>query len=405
MPDDSHLLRMPNEILRLCFEQVAHLDRELAIGYEYYNRRYEKDGSKEHIRVGLQGQSNVEGQYALALTCRRFHDLVIPILYTTVRLDAHEFCQTWAHQRTLFFRSIDDNPSLKLHVKDLTINWDFECVGSDTIRYLAKFPNLERLAVWKMKLEPGMMEMPLPEEKRTSSLTDISFKSLHANPSDIKPLLEWPRNLHAFDFGHMLFDDYELDEPEAWDYAKLTNALEPQRESLRILKIGFLPGYELDLDTLSTRVFPQLHTLSLNMMRKNPSLTKLCNWLSPSLHTLILDFHGDSQCGPFSTFAAAETQKMMRVGSWARRTKAHGGGGENLQRIGIRVFADDSEEVCDVIGEESRCMHNNLTKKLLVKALECLEHHGFQSFWIGASGIEHTARGIRESCKYGSCIA
>ena len=31
-PDDSHLLRMPNEILRLCFEQVALLDRELAIG-------------------------------------------------------------------------------------------------------------------------------------------------------------------------------------------------------------------------------------------------------------------------------------------------------------------------------------------------------------------------------------
>lgn len=163
-PDSSHLLRMPNEILRLCFEQVAQLDRELAIGYEYYDSLYKSANidSVEHTRVGLhQGQSNVEGQYALALTCRRFHDLVIPILYTTVRLDAHEFRQNWAHQRALFFRTID-NPSLKLHVKDLTINWGFECVGSNAIRFLANFPNLERLSVWKMKLDPGMMDGLLP---------------------------------------------------------------------------------------------------------------------------------------------------------------------------------------------------------------------------------------------------
>jgi len=162
--DSSYLLRMPNEILRLCFEQVAQLDRELAIGYEYYDSRYKsaKIDSVEHTRVGLhQGQSNVEGQYALALTCRRFHDLVIPILYTTVRLDAHEFRQNCAHQRALFFRTID-NPSLKLHVKDLTINWGFEYVGSNAIRFLAKFPNLERLSVWKMKLNPGMMDDLLP---------------------------------------------------------------------------------------------------------------------------------------------------------------------------------------------------------------------------------------------------
>ena len=167
-PGDSCLLRMPNEILHLCFEQVAYLDRELAIGYEYYNSRYKNANtdSKGHTRAGLhQGQINVEGQYALALTCRRFHDLVTPILYTTVRLDAHEFCQSWSHQRVLFFRTIDENLSLKLHIKDLTINWDFECVGSDTIRYLAKLPNLGRLALWKMKVEPGMIAGPLPVSK------------------------------------------------------------------------------------------------------------------------------------------------------------------------------------------------------------------------------------------------
>lgn len=195
----------------------------------------------------------------------------------------------------------------------------------------------------------------------------------------------------------MSFDDYDLGEPEAWNYAKLTNALESHRESLRVLKIGYLSNYELDLDIFSTRVFPQLHTLSLNMIGKLPSPTALRNWLSPSLHTLIFDFHGDSQCGPFSTFEAVETQNMMRVGSWARRIKASGSG-ENLKRIGIRVFADDSEEVGDVIGEERQCIHESRSKRLLVKALECLEHHGFQSFWIGASG-EHTPRDIRGFCK------
>ncbi|KAH7183313.1 uncharacterized protein B0J16DRAFT_373797 [Fusarium flagelliforme] len=323
-PYDSHLLRMPNEILRLCFEQVAHLDHELAIGYEYYNSRYKDADSKQHIRVGLQGQSNVEGQYALALTCQRFHDLVMPILYTTVRLDAHDFYQNWAHQRALFFQSIDDNPSLKLHIKDLTINWDFEVVGLETIRYLAKFPNLERLSVWKMKLKPGKMDGPLP--------------------------------------------------------------------------IGYLPGKDLDLHTFSTRVFPQLHTLTLNMIKNDPSPKALRNWLSPSLNTLILDFHDNSQCGPFSILSSNEAPKVMRAGVWAGHAKDRGGG-ENFQRIGIRVFADDSEEIGNVVGEEGQCMHNSKSKKLLVFVLEYLELRGFRSFWIGASGVEHRARDIRGVCE------
>ena len=88
----------------------------------------------------------------------------------------------------------------------------------------------------------------------------------------------------------------------------------------------------------------------------------------------------------------------MRLGRWARRTKERGGG-ESLKRIGIRVFADDSEEIGDVIGEERQCEHENKSKKLLAMALKCLERAGFQSFWIGASGVEHTARDIRGFCE------
>ena len=230
-------------------------------------------------------------------------------------------------------------------------------------------------------------------------MTDVSFKTLHAKPADIKPLLEWPRNLQSFDFGHMSFDGYDLDEPEAeFDYAKFIDALESQGQSLRVLKIGYLPYYNTELHKLSTRLFPQLHTLTLNLVKKDLSPTSLRNLLGPSLHTLILDFHGDSQCGPFSTFAAVETQKMMRLGRWARRAKERGGG-ESLKRIGIRVFVDDSEEIGDVIGEERQCEHENKSKKLLAMALKCLERAGFQSFWIGASGVEHTAKDIRGFCE------
>jgi hypothetical protein len=79
-------------------------------------------------------------------------------------------------------------------------------------------------------------------------------------------------------------------------------------------------------------------------------------------------------------------------------------GGRQLGRIGVRVFAEESEYREAVFEKERANMHEDGEKHRLVVLLEALQKHGFSTFWIGASGAEYTPREMRESCKCASCI-
>ncbi|RGP78249.1 hypothetical protein FLONG3_3564 [Fusarium longipes] len=398
--NDSFILRIPNEILRICFELVAQLDRELATGYNYYDARYST--MKERKRLGLnQGQINVEGQYALALTCRRFHALVMPILYTTVCVDAHEYQQEWTLQKDLFFRTIDENPALQLYIKDLKVEWDREKVNGEIIRSLVKLPRLECLALDLLNLDPGEVDLgPTPEEKATANFAEIGFRGLRAKPEAIKRLMEWPRNLHTFDLGHMICDDYDWEgmEPEPayrWDHDKVTDVLMPQRQSLRVLRLGWL-GYTLNQNAFSTWECPQLQKLTLCITYEPPTYDACLRWLSPSLKTLVLDFHYFSiQQGSYSMFTRRQYQKARRVARWAKKIKAGPGcGAKSLERIGLWVLAVNSEY--GQRNHEWDYMNGcDETKNLLIYALEKLEKYGFKSFWIAPSGAEYTAEDIK----------
>ncbi|KAG8361175.1 hypothetical protein FVEN_g964 [Fusarium venenatum] len=382
----NSILRLPNEILRLCFEQVAQLDHQLAIGLDYYNRRY--GPIKERKRLGPhQGQINVEGQYSLALTCRRFYHLVVPILYTTVHIDAHYFNQEWALQKDLFFKIIDNKPILQTYIRDLKIQWDDLCMNDEIIKTLVKLPNLERLGLDMLDLDPGEVDL------------EISFRDLRAKAEVIKRLLEWPRNLHTFDVDHMTYDAYDWDQMEPdpayrWDHDKLTDVLLPQRQSLRVLNLGWL-GYTLNQNTFSTWDYPQLQTLTLCITYEDPTPEACLRWLSPSLQTLVLNLQYNSvQQGIYSMLNKRQMGVVKMVGKCARKIKAGAGrGGSNLDRIGLQVFVDGSEVNRD---REPKFLPSNYdSKHLLVSALEKLQKYGFRSFCIGPSGTEYTAEDIR----------
>jgi hypothetical protein len=198
----------------------------------------------------------------------------------------------------------------------------------------------------------------------------------------------------------MVYDGYDWDwmEPDPayrWDHDKLTEVLMPQRESLRVLKLGWL-GYTRNQKTFSTWEYPQLHTLTLCITYERPTPDACVNWLSPSLQTLILDLHYHSvQQGTYSIFTRSQVRRVVRTGLWASKIKADPGrGGENLERIGIQVLNVDSEHIWR--DQDRECMHwHHNSKDLLLFALEKLQECGFKSFWIAPSGAEYTAEEVR----------
>jgi len=78
--------------------------------------------------------------------------------------------------------------------------------------------------------------------------------------------------------------------------------------------------------------------------------------------------------------------------------------GRQLERIGVRVFAEDWTCREGLFEKERVYMHEDSKKYTLVLLLEALQEYGLSTFWIGASGVEWTAREMRESCKCASCI-
>ncbi|KAL3595554.1 hypothetical protein FPOAC2_09897 [Fusarium poae] len=392
--NNSFILRLSNEILRVCFEHVAQLDRQS--GCDDYNRRYGSEKERVHLGSYDQEQINAQpkGLWSLALTCRRFNSLAMPILYTTVHLNARHY----------FFRTIDDKQSLLSCIIDLKVKCNGQRMNGEVIKTLVTLPNLKRLDLDGVNIDPGEVDLgPSPEQAGTSSLVEISFWNLRANPEAIKRLLEWPRNLYTFNLDHMTCDNSNsTEEPNAaysWDYANLADILQSQRQSLRVLKLGWLED-NVNQSAFSTSDYPQLHTLTLCVNHK--SLVSAVSG-SHSLKTLILDLHSrDATRGIYSNIdifpvglivaAVARVQgpKLISEPSMFK-----------LERIGFRAFSDDSVSP----DQERKCIFGDYTRKaLLIGNLLLVQTFDFQEFWVGPSGAEYTLDEVRNYCNCDKCI-
>ncbi|KAF4435934.1 hypothetical protein F53441_13362 [Fusarium austroafricanum] len=212
---------------------------------------------------------------------------------------------------------------------------------------------------------------------------------LRARPETIKKFLEVPRSLHTFKLPPMTYDGYdwnttEQDPAYRWSHAKLTDVLIPQRESLRVLKLGWM-GYTRDQNTFKASLFSALHTLSLCIAYETPTFEACRNWISPNLHTLILDFHrNDSQCGAVSHFGDKGVDTITNVASWAQTLKSEEK--LSLESIGLRMYSD---------GEEWYSWNS----KNEWSSLKKVKKAGFHAFWIGRSGTEHTPEMLESYCK------
>ncbi|CEF75997.1 hypothetical protein FGSG_10550 [Fusarium graminearum PH-1] len=147
---------------------------------------------------------------------------------------------------------------------------------------------------------------------RQASFTKLQFYNLHARPESVKVFLEWPKELHEFTIT--LAGNTEYHEPNPafrWNHNRLADVLSSQKDYLRVLDVGWL-GHDRDQNGFPVSTFQNLHTMALCIAYKKPSEESCQNWLTPSLHTLILDLHDSGQCGP-SSFRCMDKGNAQRI--------------------------------------------------------------------------------------------
>ncbi|PTD03241.1 hypothetical protein FCULG_00009134, partial [Fusarium culmorum] len=157
---------------------------------------------------------------------------------------------------------------------------------------------------------------------RQASFTKVQFHNLRARPESVKVFLEWPKELHEFVMTCAGDIEYHETNPAfRWNHNRLADVLSSQKDYLRVLDIGWL-GHDRDQNAFPVSTFPNLHTMALSIAYKKPTEESCQNWLTPSLHTLILDLHDSGQCGPLPF--AAWTKAMLNVSPNGREWREDG---------------------------------------------------------------------------------
>ncbi|QPC69089.1 hypothetical protein HYE67_011320 [Fusarium culmorum] len=195
-------------------------------------------------------------------------------------------------------------------------------------RYVAVY-NL----IWTYRLQEE-------EESNISLVKPTKESNPIIAPESVKVFLEWPKELH--EFVMTCAGDIEYHEPNPafrWNHNRLADVLSSQKDYLRVLDIGWL-GHDRDQNAFPVSTFPNLHTMALSIAYKKPTEESCQNWLTPSLHTLIIDLHDSGQCGP-SSFRCMDKGNAQRIAEWAgmARRWADGNGDVGLREICICAFS------------------------------------------------------------------
>lgn len=186
-----------------------------------------------------------------------------------------------------------------------------------------------------------------------------------------------------------------------WNHRILVEVLSPQKDHLRSLDLGWL-GYDRDQNTFEVSAFPNLRSMALTVASERPNEEACRNWLTPSLNTLILDLHMNSlECGPSShncmhKLSAASIASFARM---AREWSEKDGSVAGLRRIGIRAYSRGDDAWRDE--EEGYCRHGEYDLDMWTNLIQCLkdiETQGFEAFWVGYSGQQHTAEMMEAMC-------
>ncbi|RGP66695.1 hypothetical protein FSPOR_6435 [Fusarium sporotrichioides] len=178
------------------------------------------------------------------------------------------------------------------------------------------------------------------EEPEVSLIKPTKESNPISQPESIKLFLEWPKELHEFAITYAGNIEYhELNSVFRWNHNRLADVLSTQKDHLRVLDIGWL-GHDRDQNAFPVSTFPNLHTMALCIAYKLPNEESCQNWLTPSLHTLILDLHDSGQCGP-SSYRCMDKGNAQRIAEWAgmARRWADGNGNVGLREVCIRAYS------------------------------------------------------------------
>ena len=225
---------------------------------------------------------------------------------------------------------------------------------------------------------------------------------LRVRPEIVKRFLKWPSRLRVFIMDHMSHEAYgwqdaEKDPAYRCNSQKVSAALGSQRQNLEVLKLSFL-GYDLDQCSFDMSCFPNLHTLQESVAYETPVEEACQNWLTPNIHTVILDFDFNDEVCVWSDFNEDQVNTATRFAELARKYKLdQPPGGVGLKTIGIVVF-NNGEEAWEG-NEECGCQHGRPAEKTkIATCLRNIESFGFSAFWVGYSGTRHTLNMIEKAC-------
>ncbi|CAF3617268.1 unnamed protein product, partial [Fusarium graminearum] len=313
------LLQLPDELLQSILRSVVQKPLEFALGYDAYWDVYWDSITEDDVpNWGPEkGWARYAAAYNLIWTCKRFHLLALPLLYEVVSLDVSIHWIDCPPQENLFRQEILRRPLLQNCIKHLAIGGQLP--NSEIIKIACALPQIETLSL---------------EGSREEEESDISLAKPTKEKS-VKVFLEWPKELH--EFAITLAGNTEYHEPNPafrWNHNRLADVLSSQKDYLRVLDVGWL-GHDRDQNGFPVSTFQNLHTMALCIAYKKPSEESCQNWLTPSLHTLILDLHDSGQCGP-SSFRCMDKGNAQRISEWVGMARRWADGNVEETMLGGR---------------------------------------------------------------------
>ncbi|RBR26225.1 uncharacterized protein FIESC28_01008 [Fusarium coffeatum] len=395
----SHLLRLPDEVLQPILQDAVREPVEFSLEqqayWSFYFDKFDYDDDDDLVMSEpARGWVRYAAIYRLIWVCKRFHTLLLPLMYENVSLDVTTQFFHCPPQEKLFRDEILRRPLLQNYIKHLAVY--NQSLQSPIVQLACAFPNINKLSLKRVRNESEIDLSsigPAEEQLRTASFTHIQFYDLHMRPEAVKRFLEWPKELHGFVVNDMTSDgsSWAYTEPDPayrWNHALLVDVLSPQKDHLRSLDVGWL-GYDHDQNTFQVSAFPNLRSMALTVAYERPNEEACRNWLTPSLNTLILDLHrNDSQCGP-SSHNCMRKRGAESIGSFVRMAREwleKDGSVVGLRRIGIRAYSRGDDAWRDE--EEGYCRHDDYDLEMWTNLIQCLkeiETQGFEAFWDGSN--------------------
>ena len=133
--ENSLILRLPNEVLQLCLQAAIQRPYGMSL-----------DDKVQWMRVVNSDKWTASStSYALLFTCKRFHDVSLPLLYGDIDMNYLPEWNQRPSREELFCSTIMRNPSLRPMIRHLAVTG--QSLRSDVVRIACMLPLLKSFSM------------------------------------------------------------------------------------------------------------------------------------------------------------------------------------------------------------------------------------------------------------------